>query len=77
MEYFHKLPFTVLLHKINQICFIAKQSNALIIGISKSKLDSSVLNSEVVIEGYDVIRMDLLRKGDWVAYYISKSLYNH
>ena len=61
-----------LLPKIDDIHYIAKQSNASIIGISKSKLDSTILNSEVDIEN------KCLRTEGGVAYYIRKSLsYNH
>ena len=61
-----------LLPKIDDIHYIAKQSNASIIGISKSKLDSTILNSEVDIEN------KCLRTKGGVAYYIRKSLsYNH
>ena len=47
--------------------FISKQSNVLIIGISESKLGSSILNGEVDVLGYDVIRIDWLRRGVRVA----------
>ena len=64
--------------KIDEIRFFPKQSNASIIGISESKLDSSILNSEVVIEGYDLIRVDRLPRGGRVACHVRKSLsYNH
>ena len=69
MEYFQKkgwhnlhLHVDSLLPKIDEICFIAKQSYASIIGISESKLDSSILNSEVDIVDYDIIRMDHSRR---------------
>ena len=45
-----------LLPKIDEIRFIAKQSNASIIGISECELDSSILNSELDIDEYDLIR---------------------
>ena len=67
-----------LLPKIDKIRFIAKQSNSSLIGISESKLDSSVLKSEVDIDEYDLIRLDPARRGGGVACYIRKSLsYNH
>ena len=44
------LNINSLLPKIDDICYIAKQSNHSIIGISESKLDSSILNSELDIE---------------------------
>ena len=49
------------LPKLDEIQFIAKHSNALIIGISEFKLDSSIFDSEVDIVGYDIIRMNRSR----------------
>ena len=61
MEYFqekglHILHFNVssLLPKINEIRFIAKQSNASITEISESKLDSPILNHEIDDVGYNI-----------------------
>ena len=58
------LNINSLLPKIDDICYIAKQSNHSIIGISESKLDSSILNSELDIKDKP------LRTGHRVAYYI-------
>ena len=67
-----------LLTKIHEIGFTAKQSNTSIIGISESKLDSSILNSWLDIEDYDLISLGHSRRGGLVACYIRKSLsYNH
>ena len=63
-----------LLAKIDETCFFAKQSNVLIIEINESKLDSSILNSEIGIMGYDAIRINRSRRRDRVARYIKKSL---
>ena len=52
------LNINSLLPKINEIRFIVKQSNASMIGISESKLDSSILNSELDIEEYYLIRLN-------------------
>ena len=67
-----------LLPKIDKICFITKQSNASIIGISESKLDSSILNKKLDIDDYNLFRLDHSRRGGRVSCYIRKSLsYNH
>ena len=67
-----------LLPKIAEICFIAKQPNASIIGISESRLDSSILNSEADVIGCDIIRMDRSRRGGGVPCHMKKPLsYNH
>ena len=64
--------------KIDEIYCIATQANASIIGISESKLDSSILNREVDIEDYDLIRVDHSSRRDAVACYFRKlSSYNH
>ena len=77
MEYFSKkkvlhivfyLNVNSLLPKIDEICFIAKQPNASIVGISESKLDLSILNSEVDIVGYNIIRMNHSRRGDEIEF---------
>ena len=72
------LNINSLLLKIDEIRFIAKQSNASIIGISGSKLESSILSSELDIDQYNLIRLDRSRRGGGVASYIKKYLsYNH
>ena len=57
------LNINSLLPKIDEIRFIAKQSNASTIGISESKLDSSILNSELDIDEYDLIKFGPLKEG--------------
>ena len=56
-----------LLSKIDEVREIAKKSRAVVIGISESKLDKSVLDGEVFIDGYEVIRSDRNRNGGGVA----------
>ena len=68
------LNINSLLPKIDEIRFIAKQSNVSIIETNESKLDSSILNSELDNGEYDLIRLDRPRRGGGVACYIRKSL---
>ena len=72
----HNLHLNInsLLPKIDEIRLTAKQSNASTNGISKSKLDSSILNSELDIEDYDLVRLNSSKRGGRVACYIRKSL---
>ena len=58
------------LPKIGELRYIAKLSGAAIIGISQSKLDDSVLSSEIQIENYKLIRFDRNRNGGGVACFI-------
>ena len=53
--------------------FVKKQSIA-VLGVIESKLDSSINDSELKIEGYELLRCDRNRHGGGVACYISKSL---
>ena len=52
----------------------AELTNASVIGTSKTKLNGSVLNNEIVIEGYNLIRVYRSRKGGGVAYFIKHSV---
>ena len=57
---------------------MTKITNAAIVGIGETKLDKSILSSEIDIEGYDLLRLDRSRRGGGVACYVKKSLaYNY
>ena len=63
-----------LLPKIDELQYIAKLSEAAVIGISESKLDDSVLSSEIQMENYDLICSDRNRHGGGVACFIRNDL---
>ena len=63
-----------LLPKIDELRYIAKLSEAAVIGISESKLHDSVLSSEIQIENYDLICSDRNRHGGGVACFIRNDL---
>ena len=63
-----------LLPKIGEISFIAKKSKATVIGISESKLDGTIFDTEIYIEGYSIVRCDRNRKGGVVACYVKNHL---
>ena len=52
-----------LLPKIEELRRIACQSNAAVMGISESKLDISIFNSEIEIDGYNMLCFDKNRYG--------------
>ena len=56
------------LPKIDEIRLIAKQSNPSIIRISKSKLHTSILNSAVATEDYDLIRIGQSGRRSYMLY---------
>ena len=47
-----------LLPKIEEIRFIARKYKATVIGISKTKLDGTIFDAEIYIEGYSIVRCD-------------------
>ena len=63
-----------LLSKIDELQHIAKLSEVAFVGISESKLDDSVLSSEIQIENYDLICSDRNRHGGGVACFIRDNL---
>ena len=68
--YFCHLNMNSLLSKIDELSDITNYIKPVILGITESKLDSSVTNAEVNINGYSIIRNDRNRNGGSVACYI-------
>ena len=68
------LNINSLLPKIVELRYIAKSSNAAVIGISESKFDGSVLQSKIQINNYDLLPRDRNRNGRGVACYIRSDL---
>ena len=72
--YFIHLNINSLLSKIDELRYIAKKSNSTVIDISEAKLDNTVYDYEVAIDGYDIVRNDRNRKDGGVACYIRSSI---
>ena len=64
----HFIHFNInsLLPRIDELRKIVKISNPTIIGITETKLDNSIGDSEISIDGYCTIRRDQNRKGGGV-----------
>ena len=60
-----------LLPKIDELQYIAKLSEAVVIGILESKLDDSVQSFKTQIKNYDLISSNRNRHGDGVACFIN------
>ena len=73
MHFIH-ININSLLPKIDEVRYIVNITNASIIGISETKLDKSILSSELEIGGYDSVRPDRSRRGGYVACYIKSSI---
>ena len=51
-----------------------KASNTTVVGITELKLDDSINNCEICIEGYDIVRCDHSRKSRGVVCYVSNKI---
>ena len=72
--HFCYLNINSLLSKTDELRDITNYIIPAILGITESKLDSSVTNAELNINGYSIIRNDRNRNGGGVACYISTML---
>ena len=54
--------------------YIARSSNAAVIGITETKLGNTVYDSQVTIDGYNIVRNDTNRNGGGVACYIINNI---
>ena len=63
-----------LLPKIDEFRYIAAVTNATVIKISESKLDETILQSEMEISNYEFLRCDRNRNGGGVACYIRSDI---
>ena len=68
--HFCHLKVDSLLFKIDKLRVITNYIRPAILGITESKLDSSVTNAEVNISGYSITRNDRDRNSGGVACYI-------
>ena len=67
--------FCHLLTKIEELRKIAKETNSAVIGLSETKLDKTILDSEISIPNCSLIRRDRNRKGGGVACYIRSNIF--
>ena len=72
--HFIQLNINSLLSKIEELCFIAKSTNAAVIGICEPKLDTAVLEQEISIDNYKILHCDRNRQGGGVACHIRNDL---
>ena len=53
--YFIHININNLLQKIDEVCYISNMANAFITGISETKLDETILSSELEVDYYDLM----------------------
>ena len=63
-----------LLSKTDEIRYIAARANTAVIGISEPKLGETILQSEIQISNYELLRCDRNRNGGGVACYIRSDI---
>ena len=68
------LNMNSILSNIDELRIIAKKSRSSVIGITESKLDKTVLDKEINIDGYELARSDRNRHGGGVACYIRNNI---
>ena len=68
------LNINSLLPKIDELRDTAKRTKAAVIGISESKLDSTVLDPDIYIDDYEMLRFDRNRHGGGVACFIRSDI---
>ena len=76
MKGLHLLHLNInsLLSKISEVRYIAMLSIAAVIGITESKLDNCVLDSEIEIDNYQILHYGRSRKGGGVSCYVRNDL---
>ena len=72
--HFIHLNINSLLSKIDELRELVKASNATVVGITESKLDDSINDCEICIEGYSIIRRDRNRKGGSLVCYVNNKI---
>ena len=72
--YLIHLNINSIISKIDELCIIAKKSRASVIGITESKLDETILDEEINIDGYELARSDRNRHGGGVVCYIRNDI---
>ena len=73
MHFIH-LNINSILPKIDEIRYIAKLTNATVIGLSETKLENAVLSSELEIERYDLVRSHRSQRGGDVTCFAKISI---
>ena len=57
------LNINSVLSKIDELCETAKKTRTTVIGLTETKLYATILDGEINIDGYELIRSDRNRQG--------------
>ena len=72
--HFGHLNINSLLSKIEELRALAFNKNISVLGITEVKLDNTVRNEELKIDGYNLLRSDRNKNGGGVACYIKSNI---
>ena len=72
--HFGHLNVNSLLSKIEELRTLAINTNISVLGITETKLDNTVSNEELKINGYNLLRSDRNKKSGGVACYIKNNI---
>ena len=73
--HFTHININSLLPKIDELRLIASDTKCSVISISETKLDETIQDEEIKIQGYNLIRKDRNRNGGGVACYVRNDIY--
>ena len=55
--HFFRININNLVHKIDELRHFIKTTDASVLGISETKLDSPILSTEIEVKDYDLLRL--------------------
>ena len=58
----------------DELCVFMADGTIDILGLNETRLDNTIPDSQIDIEGYDILRRDRNRNGGGVAFYVAQSL---
>ena len=70
----YSLNIFSLMSHLDELRLLIEDKKPHIIGINETKIDQLINDSDISIEGYDVVRRDINKFGGGVALYIHKSI---
>jgi len=73
--HFTHININSILPKIDELRLIASETKCIVISISETKLDETIQDEEIKIQGYNLIRNDRNRNGGGVACYVRDDIH--
>ena len=74
--HFGRLNVNSLLSKIEELRILAVNANISVLGITETKLDNTISNEELKVDGYNLLRSDRNKNVGGVACYMKNIAHN-